>query len=215
MSFVPLQVLSSYSLLKSTSQIKQLVASAKDRGYTALAITDENVLYGAFDFYNEAVKQGIKPLIGMTIVFPSEVVADNDQRLVLIAKNYDGYRHLMKITTTIQTLERGETITLDQLSEWFHDLFVILPTDNDLYRLIQSGQADEARVYFEQLAKSVDEQSLLIGINPSVDAILRQTMIQLVTQLNTQLIGLSRVGYLNADDHFSVEVLRSIDVVTK
>lgn len=211
MSFVPLQVLSSYSLLKSTSQIKQLVASAKDRGYTALAITDENVLYGAFDFYNEAVKQGIKPLIGMTIVFPSEVVADNDQRLVLIAKNYDGYRHLMKITTTIQTLERGETITLDQLSEWFHDLFVILPTDNDLYRLIQSGQADEARVYFEQLAKSVDEQSLLIGINPSVDAILRQTMMQLVTQLNTQLIGLSRVGYLNADDHFSVEVLRSID----
>jgi DNA polymerase-3 subunit alpha len=211
MSFVPLQVLSSYSLLKSTSQIKQLVASAKDRGYTALAITDENVLYGAFDFYNEAVKQGIKPLIGMTIVLPSEVVADNDQRLVLIAKNYDGYRHLMKITTTIQTLERGETITLDQLSEWFHDLFVILPTDNDLYRLIQSGQADEARVYFEQLAKSVDEQSLLIGINPSVDAILRQTMIQLATQLNTQLIGLSRVGYLNADDHFSVEVLRSID----
>ncbi|QER67463.1 DNA polymerase III subunit alpha [Paucilactobacillus nenjiangensis] len=211
MSFVPLQVLSSYSLLKSTSQIKQLVASAKDRGYTALAITDENVLYGAFDFYNEAVKQGIKPLIGMTIVFPSEVVADDDQRLVLIAKNYDGYRHLMKITTTIQTLERGETITLDQLSEWFHDLFVILPTDNDLYRLIQSGQADEARVYFEQLAKSVDEQSLLIGINPSVDAILRQTMMQLVTQLNTQLIGLSRVGYLNADDHFSVEVLRSID----
>lgn len=211
MSFVPLQVLSSYSLLKSTSQIKQLVASAKDRGYTALAITDENVLYGAFDFYNEAVKQGIKPLIGMTIVLPSEVVADNDQRLVLIAKNYDGYRQLMKITTTIQTLERGETITLDQLSEWFHDLFVILPTDNDLYRLIQSGQADEARVYFEQLAKSVDEQSLLIGINPSVDAILRQTMIQLATQLNTQLIGLSRVGYLNADDHFSVEVLRSID----
>ncbi|WP_137602693.1 DNA polymerase III subunit alpha [Paucilactobacillus nenjiangensis] len=211
MSFVPLQVLSSYSLLKSTSQIKQLVASAKDRGYTALAITDENVLYGAFDFYNEAVKKGIKPLIGMTIVLPSEVVADNDQRLVLIAKNYDGYRHLMKITTTIQTLERGETITLDQLSEWFHDLFVILPTDNDLYRLIQSGQADEARVYFEQLAKSVDEQSLLIGINPSVDAILRQTMMQLVTQLNTQLIGLSRVGYLNADDHFSVEVLRSID----
>ncbi|WP_442760727.1 DNA polymerase III subunit alpha [Paucilactobacillus nenjiangensis] len=211
MSFVPLQVLSSYSLLKSTSQIKQLVASAKDRGYTALAITDENVLYGAFDFYNEAVKQGIKPLIGMTIVLPSEVVADNDQRLVLIAKNYDGYRQLMKITTTIQTLERGETITLDQLSEWFHDLFVILPTDNDLYRLIQSGQADEARVYFEQLAKSVDEQSLLIGINPSVDAILRQTMMQLVTQLNTQLIGLSRVGYLNADDHFSVEVLRSID----
>lgn len=211
MSFVPLQVLSSYSLLKSTSQIKQLVASAKDRGYTALAITDENVLYGAFDFYNEAVKQGIKPLIGMTIVLPSEVVADNDQRLVLIAKNYDGYRHLMKITTTIQTLERGETITLDQLSEWFHDLFVILPTDNDLYRLIQSGQADEARVYFEQLAKSVDEQSLLIGINRSVDAILRQTMMQLVTQLNTQLIGLSRVGYLNADDHFSVEVLRSID----
>ena len=65
MSFVPLQVLSSYSLLKSTSQIKQLVASAKDRGYTALAITDENVLYGAFDFYNEAVKQGIKPLIGI------------------------------------------------------------------------------------------------------------------------------------------------------
>lgn len=211
MSFVPLQVLSSYSLLKSTSQIKQLVASAKDRGYTALAITDENILYGAFDFYNESIKQGIKPVIGMTLVLPSSAISEGNQRLVLLAKNYEGYRNLMKITTTIQTIERGQSINLDDLTDWFGDLFVILPTDNDVYRLIQAGQAETAVTYFDNLAKSVDESSLLIGINPGVDAILHQTIQQFADQRGSKLVGLTRVGYLNADDHFAVEVLRSIE----
>jgi DNA polymerase-3 subunit alpha len=49
----------SYSLLKSTLTINDYVASAKARGYTAVAITDENVLYGAVEFF-QACKKKIK-----------------------------------------------------------------------------------------------------------------------------------------------------------
>ncbi len=55
--FVPLQVKSSFSLLRSPIHITELVTTAKERGYSAIALTDKNVLYGAIDFYNAAKKQ--------------------------------------------------------------------------------------------------------------------------------------------------------------
>ena len=61
MDFVPLQVKSSFSLLRSPIRINELVTTAKERGYSAIALTDKNVLYGAIDFYNAAKKAGIKP----------------------------------------------------------------------------------------------------------------------------------------------------------
>ena len=68
MNYVPLEVHSSYSLLKSPNRIPELVAAAKQRGYSALALTDENVLYGAVEFYNAARQAGIKPLLGLQLV---------------------------------------------------------------------------------------------------------------------------------------------------
>ena len=67
MDFVPLQVKSSFSLLRSPIRINQLVTTAKERGYSAIALTDKNVLYGAIDFYNAAKKAGIKPVIGLQL----------------------------------------------------------------------------------------------------------------------------------------------------
>ena len=51
MSFVHLQVISAYSLLQTTTRIEDLVRSAKTKGYQAIALTDQNVLYGQVDFF--------------------------------------------------------------------------------------------------------------------------------------------------------------------
>lgn len=51
MSFVHLQVHSGYSLLNSAASVKELVTQAKELGYSSLALTDENVMYGAIEFY--------------------------------------------------------------------------------------------------------------------------------------------------------------------
>ncbi len=62
----------------------------------ALALTDRNNLYGALDFYKACKREGIKPLIGVDIDFSIESASGH---LVLIAKNIDGYRNLLKLVS--------------------------------------------------------------------------------------------------------------------
>ena len=95
-----------YSLLDGLSQVKPLVKEAKAMGMNSLAITDHGVMYGAIDFYNTCIENEVKPLIGMeAYIAPrgmhrKEGKIDADyHHLTLIAKNYDGYLNLMKLTT--------------------------------------------------------------------------------------------------------------------
>ena len=65
--FVHLHVHSEYSLLDGACRIKPLIAAVKDMGQTAVALTDHGVMYGAVDFYKEARRQGIKPILGCEV----------------------------------------------------------------------------------------------------------------------------------------------------
>lgn len=86
-----------YSLLDGAAKISDLVAYAKEIGMKSLAITDHGVMYGVVDFYQEAMKQGIKPVIGC------EVYLTNGSRFE--KTNRDGMYHLFywqrmtKVTT--------------------------------------------------------------------------------------------------------------------
>lgn len=106
-SYVSLHTHSEYSLLDGLSRIKDLVARAKELGMPALALTDHGGMYGAIKFYLAAKEADIKPIIGIETYqaersrFDKEAGVDNDQyHLILLAKNYEGYKNLMKITTT-------------------------------------------------------------------------------------------------------------------
>ncbi len=62
--FTHLHVHTQYSLLDGASKIDLLLARAKKLGMDSIAITDHGVMYGVVDFYQQAVKAGIKPIIG-------------------------------------------------------------------------------------------------------------------------------------------------------
>ena len=91
MAFTPLDVQSSFSLLQSPIQVPDLVQAARERGYTALALTDENILYGVVDFYNAARKAGIKPLLGMKMRLTLDPGTGSALMLTFIARNRQGY----------------------------------------------------------------------------------------------------------------------------
>ena len=65
--FVHLHNHTEYSLLDGFSRIKDMVAKAKALDMPAVAITDHGVMYGVVDFYNECVKQGVKPILGCEV----------------------------------------------------------------------------------------------------------------------------------------------------
>ena len=102
--FIHLHTHSEYSLLDGLSKIKLLVAKAKELDMSAVALTDHGVMYGAIEFYKECVKEGVKPLIGMEgyVVNKDHKIKEGkgeNNHVVLIATNHEGYKNLMTIAT--------------------------------------------------------------------------------------------------------------------
>ncbi|MDD3396294.1 MAG: PHP domain-containing protein, partial [Acidaminococcaceae bacterium] len=102
--FVHLHVHTQYSLLDGASEISNLVGRAKELGMPALAITDHGVMYGVIEFYQECIKQGVKPIIGCEVYVTPGVHSDRikDQpryHLILLAETIEGYHNLMQLVS--------------------------------------------------------------------------------------------------------------------
>ena len=107
MSFVHLHVHTQYSILDGLSDIKKLFTRAQELGMPGLAITDHGNMFGVKDFRDISEKfPDVKPIIGCEIYVTRHYdhkLKDNDHKkyyhLILLAKNYEGYRNLMKIVS--------------------------------------------------------------------------------------------------------------------
>ena len=107
MSFAHLHVHTEYSLLDGSNKIKEYISRVKELGMNSAAITDHGVMYGVIDFYREAKKQGINPILGCEVYvapnsrFDREVTGGDDRyyHLVLLAENDEGYANLTKIVS--------------------------------------------------------------------------------------------------------------------
>ncbi|MBO7169349.1 MAG: PHP domain-containing protein, partial [Rikenellaceae bacterium] len=102
--FVHLHVHTQYSILDGASDIKKVVARAKELGMPALAITDHGNMYGVKEFHDVATKAGVKPILGCEVyVVKNRFEKDKDEKtgdhLVLLAKNKKGYQNLCKIVS--------------------------------------------------------------------------------------------------------------------
>ena len=106
MKFTHLHVHSHYSLLDGLPKIDELLDYAKELGMDSLALTDHGNIYGAVEFYKKAMEKGIKPIFGSEVYLALEKMSDkrpniDDKRyhLVLLVKNEEGYRNLVKLIT--------------------------------------------------------------------------------------------------------------------
>ncbi|WBW99736.1 DNA polymerase III subunit alpha [Oceanirhabdus sp. W0125-5] len=105
--FAHLHVHTGYSLLDGSGKIKDIISRAKELGMGSIAITDHGNMFGCVEFYKEALKQGVKPIIGCEVyVVPKSMHikrsdSENEtHHLILLVKNEIGYKNLMKIVTT-------------------------------------------------------------------------------------------------------------------
>src|SRR3989344_5950685 len=104
--FTHLHVHSQFSLLDGLSKIPDLVKYAKKQKMDALALTDHGVLYGAVEFYKQAKKEDIRPIIGCEVYVAKESnklrrpnLDNKNHHLILLAKNALGYQNLVKLVT--------------------------------------------------------------------------------------------------------------------
>lgn len=114
-----------YSLHDALCTVPDLVSKAKELGYPALAITDHGTCTGLIDFYQECKKQEIKPILGCEFYLASEITVDgcDTYHLVILAKDINGYRNMMKLDTYAhEHFYRKPRISFEALEKWHEGL---------------------------------------------------------------------------------------------
>jgi len=102
--FTHLHLHTEYSLLDGANRIKDLAKRVKELGMSAVAMTDHGNMFGAIDFYQTMLKEGIKPIIGIeAYIHNHEDISDKSTKaryhLCLYAKNEIGYKNLMYLSS--------------------------------------------------------------------------------------------------------------------
>ena len=113
MSFVHLHLHTQYSILDGLTNIKALFARARELGMPAVAITDHGNMYGVPEFFKVANDKAnknpdgsykVKPIVGCEVYVTKHFSHTEKKKgyyhLILLAKNYEGYKNLMRIVST-------------------------------------------------------------------------------------------------------------------
>ncbi|MDF7626674.1 DNA polymerase III subunit alpha [Lactobacillaceae bacterium L1_55_11] len=211
--YAPLQIFSSYSLLQNPNPVAEIVDAAQKRGYQAISLADNNVMYGAIELYNQAQKAGIKPIFALTLHVQGLINTATAFPLVLTAVSNQGYQNLLWLSSAKMT-SPDQGVTMSQLAEHLAGLVLTFPINSELSQLILS-QSSDAQVYLSRLRELVGENPVYLGINPQLAGQSQQQLANFSQQNNLPLIAWDRVDYLNPDDAFTTNVLRSIDAGTK
>lgn len=211
MSYFPIQVLSAYSLLKSTTTPTMLIEHAKSLGYDTVALTDYDNLYGMVDFYNTAKKAGIKPIIGITLTINGLINQSTLMPLILLAKNDNGYHNLIRISSYKMTLPNPNLANLNDIEAYLSDLVIISPVEGEIQQLLVQGQTQLANEAMKIMASLITLQDFYLGINLAQSQLEREALLLFSQTNKLKLVVAERVDYLQANDYFATRVMQAID----
>lgn len=219
--FVHLHVHSHYSLLDGLGKVPELVAKAKEHNMPALALTDHGVLYGAIEFFNECQKAGIKPIIGQEAYIAPRGMADKaagvdtkPYHMILLAKNLEGYKNLIKITSAahLDGYYYKPRVDRDFLSRHAKGLIgTTACLASETSRMIMDGRFDEleqtVKTYQEIFGK--DSYYLELQHHPAIpeQQVVNQHLRDLAANLKMPLIATNDAHYVNSEDHVSHDQL--------
>jgi DNA polymerase III subunit alpha len=147
--FVHLRLHTEYSLSDSVVRVPELVAGVAASGMPAVAVTDQNNLFAMVKFYREALKAGIKPLVGIDLLVREEGERATPSRLTLLCQSQAGYRNLARLVTRayLEGQERGTPrIERRWLSVAALDGLIALSgaAEGDIGRALVNGREREA-----------------------------------------------------------------------
>ena len=220
-SFVHLHNHSHYSLLDGACRLDDLVKTAHDFGMPALALTDHGNLHGAIEFYKKCRKIGVQPLVGAEVYVAPAGRADRGAdtggaatsfHLVLLCKNYDGYKNLMRLVSAGYTEGFYYKPRIDkELLRRYHTGLVALSAclkGEVAWRLIRENQARAAAAVQEYLDIFADDFYLEVQnhLIPEEDQV-RVGIFALAEEMGVKVVATNDIHYLQRDHAEAHDVL--------
>ena len=223
--YTHLHVHSEYSLLDGSIRLKELLKTTKERGQKAVALTDHGNLFGAIEFYLAAKGQGLKPIIGSEI-FLSAINENTKQsafHLVLLAKDVDGYKNLIKIVSSgyLEGLREIPLVPRTSLEKWGKGLVALTSCEKgELGHLVSQcsteeeiANSDEIKNYIDFLRSNLDADSSyieLIDNNLPEQKNLLKKLRFTSKHFNMPLVATADAHYLGPKESYAHAVLLGI-----
>ena len=221
MSFVHLHTHSHYSLLDGLPKIPELVAKAKEHGCPAMAITDHGVMYGAIEFYKAAKAAGIKPIIGLEayLAFGDRTekrarVDDDYYHVTLLAKDLEGYKNLMQLTTIAHLEGFYYKPRIDKTVLREHSAGLIALSGclrGEIARSIVGNQYDKAKTLLKEYQEifGAEDFYLEVQYHPEIpeQEKVNQGLKKLATETGAPLVATTDSHYLSQMDRDAQDIL--------
>ncbi|WP_169910954.1 DNA polymerase III subunit alpha [Evansella clarkii] len=170
MSFVHLHIHSEFSLLRSAAKLDDLAARAKALGYTALALTDIDAMYGIIPFWKACRKHGIHPVLGVELAYAADHPSATEKitsRIIFLAENNEGYKSILKLTSKAHEKNgrHGPYVTVSEMQELTQGIIAIVPFEEGaVQRFIAEGEIEKARKHFKWLQHTYQKENVFLEI---------------------------------------------------
>lgn len=221
-SFVHLHTHSEFSLLDGAIRIKELVRKVKEMGMQAVALTDHGSMYGAIEFYTEAKQAGIKPIIGCEVYvapksrFDKASKEDKSHHLVLLARDAEGYRNLMKLVSKgfLEGFYYRPRVDRELLIEHSNGLIALSAClSGQIPKLIARGKLERAEQVARELQDIFGKGNFYLEImdqHLESQMEINEKMAEISERTGIPLVATNDVHYLEKADHTAHDVLLCI-----
>ncbi|MBT4277439.1 DNA polymerase III subunit alpha [Candidatus Falkowbacteria bacterium] len=225
MKFTHLHTHSHYSLLDGLVKIDDLIEKTKEYNMDSVALTDHGVMYGAIEFYQKALKAGVKPIVGVEAYLAAgsrfEKTRQGRYHLVLLAKNKTGYGNLLKLTS-LAHLEgyyykpRIDWEILEKYSEGLVALSACI--QGEVPRAFLTSGHDKAKEITKKYLKlfghdfylEVQKHNNVEGQDKA-----NQGLIQIGKELGIPIVATNDAHYLDVEDEEAQDVLLCLQTKKK
>ncbi|MBU2499443.1 MAG: DNA polymerase III subunit alpha, partial [Proteobacteria bacterium] len=213
--FVHLHVHTEFSLLDGAVRINPLLSKARLLDMGAVAITDHGNIFGAVQFFTQAAKTGVKPILGCEIYVapghrqdraPSSDGSPNAFHLILLVMDKDGYRNLSRLVTLghLEGFYYHPRVDMALLREFNSGLIALSAClKGKVPYLINTGRIHEARQEARELASIFDEERFFFEVQANAlpeQVKINSVLKELGQELSIPLVATNDCHYLNRED---------------
>ena len=228
MPFTHLHVHTEFSLLDGASRIGDLISTAKELGMDSLAITDHGVMYGILDFYKEAKKQGIKPIIGCEVYLAPTSRKEREEingvkyyHLILLAENQQGYRNLVQLVSLAHIEGMYYKPRVDkELLRKYHKGIICLSAcvAGEIPQALIAGNKDKAEALVQEYVEIFGKDNFFLEIQNhglKEEQVTNAGLLEFSQQYGLGLVATNDLHYVHREDSEFHDVLLCVQMNKK